>query len=519
MLPTDDDGRVIHSPYLDLAIGLAVIFFLCSLVVSGLNEGLNWLTRVRAKFLWAYLHDLFDGNRDKALPQGWGGIANLWGKRNDVRPDVGTASLGRPTTPADWLHEVVAALDPIDAPQLRRGSKSGPRRTAIHHVPSASLAQAIVEVLTDVGRDDVLHSVATVLDPKTSDAAAATSISTLAALIDGTAAATVTAAMGAFRTAVLKTSNFADDDRRTALAAPAEELVTQLRTLVDGNALVGFATAWVDCASAGAKASDGQRRAATDALMHAFPGNFARQRIENALASLGGNIPLYRTMRRLWESAMGNLVAFRTGLEGYFDGEMQRLSGYYRRSIRIVMFGLAIVVAGAGQVDTFATTRALWRNPEGRAQLVREGDQLVNAPSTAPTRPSAPAIPTGNAAAAPTPTGLAAVQRACEARVTAMTTSAPPGVDVESVADMEAKIRSCVSGAIDRVTGLGVVDQALVVNASAWAGEWFKHSLGRNIEHLLGVLLTALAIFKGAPFWFDIIKRLVGFRKSVAGET
>ena len=100
-----------------------------------------------------------------------------------------------------------------------------------------------------------------------------------------------------------------------------------------------------------------------------------------------------------------------------------------------------------------------------------------------------------------------------------MTTSAPPGVDVESVADMEAKIRSCVSGAIDRVTGLGVVDQALVVIASAWAGEWFKHSLGPNIEHLLGVLLTALAIFKGAPFWFDIIKRLVGFRKSVAGET
>ena len=240
--------------------------------------------------------------------------------------------------------------------------------------------------------------------------------------------------------------------------------------------------------------------------MHAFPGNFARQRIENALASLGGNTPLYRTMRRLWESAMGNLVAFRTGLEGYFDGEMQRLSGYYRRSIRIVMFVLAIVVAGAGQVDTFATTRALWRNPEGRAQLVREADQLVNTPNTA---------------AAPTPTSLAAVQQACEARVmkTSLGTS---GADVDKVgwlADMEAKIRSCVSGAIDRVTGLGVVDQALVVNASAWAGEWFKHSLVRNIEHLLGVLLTALAIFKGAPFWFDIIKRLVGFRKSVTGET
>jgi hypothetical protein len=34
-----------------------VVFFLTSLVVSGLNEGLAWATRVRSKFLWSsHLH-------------------------------------------------------------------------------------------------------------------------------------------------------------------------------------------------------------------------------------------------------------------------------------------------------------------------------------------------------------------------------------------------------------------------------------------------------------------------------
>src|SRR5262249_48661120 len=46
------------SDYIDLAIGLAVVFLLASLVVSGLNEACAWLFRRRAKFLWAWLYNL-----------------------------------------------------------------------------------------------------------------------------------------------------------------------------------------------------------------------------------------------------------------------------------------------------------------------------------------------------------------------------------------------------------------------------------------------------------------------------
>jgi hypothetical protein len=39
----------------ELGIGLILAFLLLSLLVSGLNEGLNRLFSIRSKFLWAFL--------------------------------------------------------------------------------------------------------------------------------------------------------------------------------------------------------------------------------------------------------------------------------------------------------------------------------------------------------------------------------------------------------------------------------------------------------------------------------
>lgn len=45
-------------------------------------------------------------------------------------------------------------------------------------------------------------------------------------------------------------------------------------------------------------------------------------------------------------------------------------------------------------------------------------------------------------------------------------------------------------------------------------------SIGNAIAHGIGILLGAVALFMGAPFWFDVIKRLTGLRKlSPAGDT
>ena len=60
-----------QSVYIELAIGLVIAFFLLSLLVSGVNEGINRVLGIRAKFLWAYLGDLIDG------AVGWAQLACL----------------------------------------------------------------------------------------------------------------------------------------------------------------------------------------------------------------------------------------------------------------------------------------------------------------------------------------------------------------------------------------------------------------------------------------------------------
>ena len=156
---------MVHSDYLDLAIGLAVVFFLAGMLVSGVNEGISWMTRVRSKFLWAYLYDLFDKRAERALPRGRLGIIKLWGGRNDRRPEAGGSTITVPTDcveAGDWLKRVAYALDPIDAPQLT--SRANKTLTAIKSVPPASLAQAFLEVFADVGRQEVTRPIRTVLD-------------------------------------------------------------------------------------------------------------------------------------------------------------------------------------------------------------------------------------------------------------------------------------------------------------------------------------------------------------------
>src|SRR5262245_24174332 len=188
-----------QSDYIDLAISVAVVFFLSSLVVSGLNEGLAWATRIRSKFLWSYLHDLCDPSRIKTLPRGFAGLVSFTTPRQDRRPltvaigtfappllepkpaaapspDSGAAEpepAAKPEPTVDvtnFLQHLARALDPLDVPQtnvknmaatteqvaaaeqVRADAATGRpstrsvkpaagAKTSIQHLPAGSLAQ------------------------------------------------------------------------------------------------------------------------------------------------------------------------------------------------------------------------------------------------------------------------------------------------------------------------------------------------------------------------------------------
>ena len=494
---------MVHSDYLDLAIGLAVVLFLAGMLVSGLNEGISWMTRVRSKFLWAYLYDLFDKRADRALPRGRLGIIKLWGNRNDRRPEAGGSTITVPTDSVEageWLKRVAYALDPIDAPQLM--SRANKTLTAIKSVPPASLAQAFLEVFADVGRQEVTRPISTVLDHGAAPEVLEGAIERLTRLLDvestdlHRAVATFRSKLdeiGGEHSAQLDQQRRDAADELTALAPkPAGRTDQQLR-----DAWRAAAVAWPE------GPNEDQLRVVVDATTRLYPDGFARLRIETALAKLDPQSPLAPTLKRLWEAAAGQIDAFRGNVESYLDGELKRLSGYYRRSIRVVMFSLAFLVAVLGGIDAISVGRNLWRNPEDRAALVGLADGVASG-STATS---------GDSGAGSTVNGLALIQKKCaDAHPPDDATITTP----EEAAAAYSKVRNCVGDALDHLTGVGVIDHALWMDPAAWWHDW---ATWRFWLHALGIVATALALMLGAPFWFDIIKRATGLRKGPSGDT
>jgi hypothetical protein len=494
---------MVHSDYLDLAVGLAVVFFLAGMLVSGLNEGISWMTRVRSKFLWAYLYDLFDNRADRALPRGRLGIIKLWGSRNDRRPEAGGSTISVPTDSVEageWLTRVAYALDPIDAPQLT--SRANKTLTSIKSIPPASLAHAFLEVFADIGRQEVTRPIRTVLDHSATPEDLMGAIERLTRLLD-VDSTDLQKAVTTFRSELTEIGDghnpSVDQQRRdaadkvTALAPkPAGKTDRQLR-----DAWRAAAVEWPD------GPNDDQLRAVVDATTRLYPAGFARLRIETALAKLDPEAPLAPAMKRLWEAASGQIDAFRGQVESYFEGELKRLSGYYRRSIRIVMFSLAFLVAVLGGIDAISVGRNLWRNPEDRAALVSLADGVASGTTATSTDPTAGS----------TVKGLELIQKKCsDAHPPDEATITTP----DEAAAAYAKVRTCVGDALDHLTGVGVIDHALWMDPGAWWDDWANW---RFWLHAIGIVATALALMLGAPFWFDLIKRATGLRKGLSGDT
>jgi len=494
---------MVHSDYLDLAVGLAVVFFLAGMLVSGLNEGISWMTRVRSKFLWAYLYDLFGDRDDRALPRGRLGIMKLWGRRNDRRPEAGGSPIkvsSDSVEAGDWLKRVAFALDPIDAPQLL--SRANKTLTAIKSVPPASLAQAFIEVFADIGRQEVTRPIAIVLDRHAAPDALGVAIERLTLLLDAESS-DVQRAATTFRSTLDSLGDAHDPDADAQRRAAADEL-TALAPKPAGHTDQQLRDAWRAAAVAWPDGlTEDQLRAVVDTTARLYPDGFARLRIEAALAKIDPRAPLAPTMKRLWESAAGQIDAFRGHVESYLDGELKRLSGYYRRSIRVVMFSLAFLVAVLGGIDAVSVGRNLWRNPEDRAALVGLADGVANGGATTGT----------GQGATPTVQGLRLIQQKCaDAHPPDEATITTP----EEAAAAYAKVRNCVGDALDHLTGVGVIDHALWMDPGAWWHDWANW---RFWLHAIGIVATALALMLGAPFWFDLIKRATGLRKGLSGDT
>jgi len=161
---------------------------------------------------------------------------------------------------------------------------------------------------------------------------------------------------------------------------------------------------------------------------------------------------LRRALQALAGTAGTNLDVLRGKVEGWFDDVMDRASGWYKRKAQWMLLAVAVVVTAIANADAISLATSLWQSPSLRASVVE-------------------------AASAYASSG-----------------------EEETLDELRQHLDELAS------RGLPLGWGADKVLSSHEPGPW--------ASKLAGLLLTALAASLGAPFWFDLVNKLMNVRST-----
>ena len=158
---------------------------------------------------------------------------------------------------------------------------------------------------------------------------------------------------------------------------------------------------------------------------------------------------------------------FRSALELWYNETMDRCTGWYTKQARLIVFCVGFILAIAFNLDTVALVRILSNNPEARRQLATLAEKNYQQYD-----------PKGNLV-----NTNSAITKEAYSKIT------------ESIKEARA------------VVGLG------------WDDCEFNATYQPNCFHMLaGWFVTALAISLGAPFWFDVLNKVMLLRAGKKAE-
>lgn len=186
---------------------------------------------------------------------------------------------------------------------------------------------------------------------------------------------------------------------------------------------------------------------------------------------------LKRQLGVLVDRAEGSPQALQAAIEAHFNEVMDRVSGWYKRRAQLAGFALALLVAVVMNVDSIAIAGYLKRNPAESQRIVEQW--------------AIPALAQGVPAAA----GAGA--------------AAASGVDAAVVAE---QIRAVVKARNE-------VRELQLPLGWNWQADEKTRAMAMDFSSFnwttpIGWVITALAALLGAPFWFDLISRLLPLRGS-----
>lgn len=159
------------------------------------------------------------------------------------------------------------------------------------------------------------------------------------------------------------------------------------------------------------------------------------------------------------DEAGGDRDKLRAALERSYDEMMERVSGWYKRTVQLILFVVAIIVVAGINADSFTIGQRLWKDDAVRSAVVAQANKTIADKSAK-----------------------------C------------------ATAEKDQTAADIAANCLDDVKKLGI--------PVGWTTDTSPHGWEAVLGKIFGLLLTVFAVQLGAPFWFDVLGKVARLRGS-----
>jgi hypothetical protein len=301
-----------------------------------------------------------------------------------------------------------------------------------------------------------------------------------------------------------------------------------------------FATALMDMAARGPKLND--RSSGAQGQPAAGPVT-----IEDLRATVGriANDKVRCAIEAAMLTAGDDLEKVRANLEDWYNGTMDRVSGWYRKRTQWLVFWLGLAAAALLNVDAITVASRLMSDPTLRKAIVaqaeayaleraredraRDGAARTDAaaapagrlqPPAGGAPPEAPApvatapvpTPAEGAAATGDPASGARTPQAGTAGNSGLAAVRSAGSDLSRLAGRFGELGFPIGWPPPQLRTCSEASGLMACTTPSRPEDWADR---RMLLAVPGWLITALAIMLGAPFWFDVLNKFMVVRSTV----
>jgi hypothetical protein len=178
---------------------------------------------------------------------------------------------------------------------------------------------------------------------------------------------------------------------------------------------------------------------------------------------------------------------------------MDRLSGWYKRRAQVLAFTIGFFIALITNVDTVLVANQLWRQPSLRDTLTTQAELFViqNQNQVEPVSSGQFVLPNAEFNSINLPIGWIGYPQPLNSK------GLVAGTNNKSVAC------AIIPQKGDEIYGIPIAGHCYPITNAPDISD-----ISGWVQKLLGLLITGLAAAQGAPFWFDILKKIVNVRSA-----